>query len=133
MIDVYVGVSSLRHQNLIAQKAPVPGPLLVKALVDTGASHTTIDVALVKQLALVPTGTVSVITPSTGTTPCEMLTYDCGIWVPLQPGFFAPRPFWIAGAAELLHQGFSVLFGWDLLAESTLFYDGKNGTFTLSF
>ncbi len=40
---------------------------------------------------------------------------------------------WVASAAELRHQGFSVLFGRDLLAGSTLHYDGKNGLFTLTF
>jgi hypothetical protein len=111
----------------------IPPPLLVKALVDTGASHTSFDVSIVSQLSLVPTGSVSVITPSTGSTPVEMLSYDIGVHVPFASGITWSKPLWVATAAELNHQGFSVLFGRDLLSESILIYDGQHNIFTLSF
>jgi len=77
---------------------------------------------------------VQVITPTTGTTPCEQLTYDVGIFVPLAKGFQPwAFPFWTVSAAELQHQGISMLFGRDLLGGSTLYYDGVAQTFTLTF
>jgi hypothetical protein len=119
---------------LQAQSAtPPPQPVIAKALIDTGASHTSIDTSLVTQLALSPTGIVSVITPSTGKTPCDMFSYDCGFHVPFPNGTFWSRPLWVATGAELLQQqGFSVLLGRDLLAEGIFIYDGKHNTFTLS-
>jgi hypothetical protein len=134
IIDVFVGVSAQRLAAITKAGGTAPGPILVKALVDTGASHTSFDVDLVGQLGLTtPTGVVSVITPSTGATPHEMFSYDLSFHVPFPDTSIWSRPLWIATAAELKHQGFSVLLGRDLLAEAILIYDGKHGTFTLSF
>jgi hypothetical protein len=133
VFDVWISVSTLRDAALKAANKPVPAPVLVKALIDTGASHTTIDLSLVNQLGLSPGGIVQVITPTTGPIPCDQFTYDVGIYVPLPNGAVWPIPLWIVSAAELLHQGFSVLYGRDLLTQSTLYYDGANGMFTLTF
>lgn len=135
LIDVWVAVSALREATLKAANLPIPTPQLVKALVDTGASHTAIDVGLVNLLGLIPTGTAQIISPTTGATPSTHLTYDVGIYVPLSSPTSSPWPFplWIANAAELKHQGFSVLYGRDLLKHSTLYFDGANGIFTMTF
>ena len=42
-LDVFVAVSSLRHQALLSANSPVPNPLPVRALIDTGASMTCVD------------------------------------------------------------------------------------------
>jgi hypothetical protein len=133
IIDIFLTASSLRLDALKAAGTPAPAPLLVKALVDTGASHTSFDTSIVGQLGLTPTGIVSVITPSTGAVPVDMFSYDLGFHVPFPTGQFWSKALWIATAADLNHQGFSVLLGRDLLAEGMLLYDGKHGTFTLSF
>ena len=105
----------------------------MKALIDTGASHTTMDVSLVSQLGLSPTGMVQVITPTTGSTPCDQFTYDIGLFVPTPNGAGWSVPLWVVSAAELIHQGFAILYGRDLLSQNTLHYDGANGMFTLTF
>jgi hypothetical protein len=129
-----VGVSDLRHKALQQAGKPIPTPVLIKALIDTGASHTVIDSTVISQLGLTPTGSVQVLTPTTGLIPCEQLTYDLGIFVPLakgmQPWAFL---FWTASEADLQHQGFSMLYGRDLLAGSTFHYDGQAQQFTLTF
>jgi len=134
MMDVWVGVSDVRQKALKQAGKPIPPPVLIQALIDTGASHTVIDSALIPQLGLTPRGSVQVLTPTTGPIPCEQLTYDLAIFVPLtkgrQPWAF---PFWIASEADLQHQGFSMLYGRDLLAGSTLYYDGQARQFTLTF
>ena len=134
LIDLWVSVSSARLTALKLEGRNEPPWVLVKALVDTGASHTAIDLELVSQLELTPTGSVYVVTPTTGEIPHTQNTYDVGFHVPLgSEGNVWSFPIWVASAAELRHQGFSVLFGRDLLAGSTLHYDGKNGLFTLTF
>ena len=133
LIDIYLTASAQRLAALAAAGTTAPQPVLAKALVDTGASHTSFDTSIVPQLGLSPTGIVSVVTPSTGATPCEMLSYDLGFHIPFPNGQYWSKPLWVATAADLLHQGFSVLLGRDLLAEGMLIYDGKHNTFTMSF
>jgi hypothetical protein len=135
LIDMWVAVSNLKASVLTAQKAGIPPPVMVKALVDTGASHTTIDTALVNQLGLSATGIVSMITPSTGNKPVDVFSYDVGLHIPSGTlnNLIWSKPLWIATCADLNHQGFSVLLGRDALAEVLLVYDGRHGTFTMSF
>ena len=135
LIDVWIAPSAVRQRALQLEGKPIPNPVLAKALIDTGASHTVVDIGIITQLDLAPTGTMDVITPSTGATPCQQLTYDLAIFVPLSKPYSQPWafPFWVASAAELQHQGFGVLFGRDLLGRSTFFYDGQAQLFTLSF
>ncbi len=133
LIDIYLAVSTQRLAVLSATGKVPPQPILVKALVDTGASHTSIDTSIVKQLDLTPTGVVSVITPSTGAVPCDMFSYDLAFHIPFPTGQYWSKGLWVATAAELNHQGFSVLLGRDLLAEGMLIYDGTHGVFTVSF
>jgi hypothetical protein len=133
LIDIYLTASAQRIAVLNAAGTTPPQPVLAKALVDTGASHTSFDTSIVAQLNVSPTGIVSVITPSTGATPCEMFSYDLGFHIPFPTGQFWSKGLWVATAADLLHQGFGVLLGRDLLSEGMLLYDGKHGTFTLGF
>jgi len=134
LIDVYLAVSALRMQILQAAdpKAALPQPQLVKALVDTGASHTSIDLSVVQSLNLVPTGIASLITPSTGNVPCDALCYDVAIHIPFPTGMLWSQTLWVVTGLELHHQGFDVLLGRDILANGMLIYDGFHGQFTLS-
>src|ERR1043166_8706181 len=110
LMDIYITVSATRQQILKNQAQPVPPPVLARALIDTGASHTVIDNSIVAALGLIPTGVVQVLTPSTGTTPCEQFTYDVGVYVPMPDPKLMPWPFplWVVSAADLQHQGFTV-------------------------
>jgi hypothetical protein len=133
LIDVWVAVSGPRLKLLTDTKQPIPDPVMVKGLVDTGSSHTTIDSLVAKSLGLTPKGVAKMITPSTGPTPSECLTYDVSLHVPLGKALVWSRQAWIVASADLVHQGFSVLIGRDVLAEGLLIYDGKHNVFTMSF
>jgi hypothetical protein len=135
LIDIYVALSAPRlEMPAEADPAqPEPKPVGVKALVDTGASHTSIDVSLVKLLGLVPSGIASVITPTTGNVPCDVPCYDVAFHIPFPNGHFHSFSLWVASAMELQHQGFSVLLGRDILASGMLVYDGVHSMFILSF
>jgi hypothetical protein len=64
-----LGVSKPRRDALVAAGQTVPPTQRITALLDTGASCTTVDPSVITALNLQPTGIASVITPTTGTVP----------------------------------------------------------------
>ena len=72
-------VSDPRRAALVAASRPVPNPILINGLLDTGASSTCIDPAVMQALGLTPTGFVPIVTPSTGSTPHMCEQYDVSI------------------------------------------------------
>jgi predicted aspartyl protease len=77
-----VGVSTARAQALTAANQPIPPTQNIRALIDTGASGTCIDPMVFKALQLQPTGSIPMLTPSTGQTPVDADTYDVAIMIP---------------------------------------------------
>jgi hypothetical protein len=110
----------------------------VRALVDTGASNTCIDPSvLIGQnpagLALTPTGTVSMTTPSTGTTPHIADQYDVALLIPHATLTPLVRLTIAVASVELLAQGFHVLIGRDILKDCVLVYNGTEDLFILAY
>jgi hypothetical protein len=134
VINAFVGVSGPRLAALTKAGVPIPNPVLVRALVDTGASHTVVDPTVMKALGLDPRRIAKTITPSTGATPHKCFTYDISFHVPLgtATSLFS-KLAWEVSSLELKHQGFEVLLGRDILAEGMLVYDGRANTFALAF
>ena len=132
LIDLTVGPSLPRQQALKKAGQPVPPPVRVRGLIDTGASLTAIDPGVLQALSLTPTGTVGVVTPTTGTTPQQLNQYDVQIII-LHPAL--TYSFHVLPVIEsvLGCQGFDVLIGRDMLAECLFVYDGRSGLFTLAF
>lgn len=113
---------------------PIPGPVVTKGLVDTGASCTNIDPNIVAALALEPVGEVSMITPSTGATPITVNQYDIGVTIYASLEQVPMRiPVLPVAQAPLQNQGFEVLIGRDILAQCVLVYNGAMSQYTLSF
>lgn len=133
IIDVVITVSAPRYQVLQAAGLHIPAPQPCKALVDTGASHTTIDPVITQALGLSATGYTQIITPTTGQTPVQLPTYDVGLHIPFGNQQFHTRNPSTVSSAALLHQGFAVLLGRDIMADGLLIYDGKHNLITLSF
>jgi hypothetical protein len=134
LIHVFVGVSEPRHGALLKAGAQVPSPIMVTALVDTGASNTAVDPSVMKSLGLTPRRIAKTITPSTGASPHKCHTYDVSLHVPLgaATALFSKNA-WEVTCLELRHQGFEVLLGRDILADGILVYDGKFNTFSMAF
>lgn len=85
-------------------------------------------------LQLQPTGSVSVLTPSTGKTPVDADTYDVGILIPngSQAGLIIHNM--AVTASELFAaQGFHALIGRDILQQCVLTYNGAISLFTLAY
>ena len=125
LISLSIGVSVSRASALKNLSQPIPNPILVQGLIDTGAS-------LVQSLFLQPTGTSEMLTPSTGNTPKITPVYDISIKIPHGD---ASLDFNSIPAMEsvLLNQGFHVLIGRDILSKCLLIYDGVANLCTLSF
>lgn len=135
IVRAFIGVSFARREVLAAESKAAPNPVPIFALIDTGASNTRVDPSILKQLALSPTGQVSVNTPSTGSATVVTDQYDVIIFIPGAIETHLPLVRQNVGVilSGLVQQGIHALIGRDVLAECLLTYNGPNGTFTLSY
>jgi hypothetical protein len=107
--DLYLAVSVPRENALKAAGLPIPAPILVKGLVDTGASVSGVDPETIEKLGLVATGVTSVLTPSTQEgVPHQARSYDVRLLIPASPAS------WIIPALAVIEsnlkaQGFEVI------------------------
>lgn len=134
VVDMVVGVSGARLSALQLMGHPIPAAQNVRALVDTGASCTCVDPMVFQALGLQPTGSMPMLTPSTGSTPIDAETYDVGIVIPngQQQGLVFPNM--AVSASELfLAQGIHALVGRDILQRCVLTYNGSVAYFTLAY
>lgn len=134
LIHAFVGISEPRFHALQKESKPLPQPIVVKALVDTGASHTAVDPSVIKPLGLSPRRIAKTITPSTGAVAHKCHTYDISIHVPMgEAKALFSKPAWEVTCLDLKHQGFEMLLGRDVLGNCLLVYDGKAGSFSMAF
>ena len=95
-------------------------------MIDTGATGSVIQPALVQQLGLQPVGVVNISTPSSENVPCYQ--YNVRLIFPNNVIVEA-----IAIEAPLRGQQTQCLIGRDVLAHGVLVYTGYINKFTLSF
>jgi predicted aspartyl protease len=106
----------------------------MNALIDTGASCTCVDPAIIQALRLSPTGSTMVLTASTGAQAHVTEQYDVSIQIysamdepPLE------IPMIAVIASDLRAQGIDALIGRDVLSHCLLVYNGDMELFTLAF
>lgn len=129
-------ISAPRERVLREEGVAVPDLVQGRALIDTGASCTSVDPTVLDQLQLTPTGSVHVLTPSTGDNPHITYQYDLAIVIPGAARSDAPLHFPVVPviAADLLQaQGFHALIGRDILRHCVLIYNGKDPYFSLAY
>jgi hypothetical protein len=131
-LQLYVGVSQPKQQVLQQANMPVPQPILIYGLVDTGASTTAIDRGIIQALGLQPTGSMSILTPSTGSTPHPANTFDVSIVIPISSLTFTV-PAMQVFESSLNVQGIQALVGRDILSNCLFVYDGRANIFSLAF
>jgi Aspartyl protease len=134
-LNAVVTVSAARATALKDASVPLPQPVPIRALVDTGASCTCVDPDVLARLQLTPTGKASLNTPSTGGQAQEFDQYDIGLAIPgAAPGaiplFLGTVP---VVAAVLTGQAIQALIGRDILGACVLVYNGTTGLFTLAY
>ena len=130
VLDVQLGNSQTGQQALQQQHQAVPGPLPIRALVDTGADMCVIEDGLARQLNLTLIGfqlLAGGLTGSTasGTTPVP--EYSASLLLP------NGIPFDITAIEISLPSGLQMLIGRDVLAKGSFLYEGLNDRFTLTF
>ena len=127
MCQVRIGVSEPAANLLRQENKPVPNPVEITALIDTGASGTAIKPEVIRQLQLTPRGVTNIATPSSAAHPCNVydvsLTFANGVVVPVITVIEVP----------LEGQVIQGLIGRDVLAHGILIYSGYTNTFSLSF
>lgn len=133
IVRLAVLVSQARREALVKASRPVPAPVIMDGLIDTGASGTCIDISAIQSLQLSPTGSVPNVTPSTGPTPHYCDQYDVSIAVMLSGSNFHVIDTLPVIASQLSHQGHKALIGRDVLSRAILFYNGQAGDLTLCF
>ena len=136
MVDVRVAVPAARALSLQSAGLQVPGPLNLRAEIDTGAGTSCVDLNVCQALNLTPFGTATFLTPSTGANPLVARLYKVHLTVlhltgnPVQ---HLVLPLLTVAQANLAPLGNEVLIGRDLLALCRFLYDGQAGTFRLDY
>jgi hypothetical protein len=136
VVDAAIIVSESRRKVLEEDKSPLPSPQMIRALVDTGASHTCVDPVVLEALGLTATGKTVVVTPTTGVNavPCD--TYDVGFAILAgKPGeAHLILPTWKVSSMQLFEaQGIHALIGRDILSRCILHYNGSQNIFTIAY
>jgi hypothetical protein len=108
-----------------------PQIVTARLLVDTGASHTCLDCAVIQKLGLIPTGQISVHTPTTGGTAQAINQYDVALLIQAHGTLksFLTLP---VGESDFSAQAIDGLLGRDVLAQCLLLYSGPDNVFMLS-
>ena len=129
VIQIIVAVPPPYALKLQQQGHPIPPPVQGSALLDTGATNTCIDQAVLEtQLGLTPTGMGTQLTAA-GPAPAPYFACMLGIPVMGSAQQFLPS---VTGA-QLQGQPYIGLLGRDFLAGKILIYDGLHGTITISW
>jgi hypothetical protein len=135
-VNLLVAPSQPRQDALQKSNLPIPPPLRVRGLLDTGSSKSAIDTHIVQSLGLHPTGSELVHTLSTWGTPHHTITYDVSIMI-LGSGSAIKNTFVVPALAvtesALKYLGFEIVIGRDVLAHCLFVYDGRANLFSVAF
>lgn len=126
IIDVDVAAPLALEEELRRVQQPIPQPVGLAAMIDTGASSSVIQEGLAAQIGLQPIGVAKVNTPSSTNVEC----YEYAV------RFAFPNNVVVAATvieAPLKGQHIQGLIGRDVLEHALLVYIGYTGQFTLSF
>lgn len=127
VIDVLIGLPGSLMDTLRAQNRPVPSPVQVKALIDTGASSSVVQPSVIQQLGLQAIGVVGVNTPSCANVQCGQ--YHAGIFIQT----IGRVDLMSVIEAPLQGQNIQCLIGRDFLQYGMLIYNGPEKQFVLAF
>lgn len=126
LVEVHFLISSDLEKKYIEQKKEIPKPVVIRALIDTGASACVIQKGIPEQLKLEPVGVIKINTPSSKDHECYQ--YFMRMLIPSHSLIYE-GPFI---GAPLDGQDICCLIGRDVLQSGILIYIGYNNQFTLS-
>jgi hypothetical protein len=135
---------TLGRQDLIRRRQahqPIPQPIVVTALLDSGAESTCIDPGIVTRLSLPTSGTGFILAPGIASGPAAFggalphISYDAGLVIlfPNQPRLNLIIPELPVDSLPLLAFGIEAVIGRDVLSTCLLVINGPSGTATLAY
>ncbi|OAI46133.1 hypothetical protein AYO44_11895 [Planctomycetaceae bacterium SCGC AG-212-F19] len=136
VLDILLALSAGEVKRLRHALQPIPQSLAMQALVDTGASHTSVDSHAFQSFGLPAMKVILVSTASTGSTPLPREQYEVSLTILHPTG--DPRlhivldPL-IVTHADLLPAQIPALIGCDLLNRWVFNYDGPRQQFRLTY
>lgn len=134
VIDISVWPSEHHRRTLKKLNKPIPQPINLRAIIDTGASCTVIEPQQLASLNLIPRGTTQFHTPSTGGVASTAPVYDVAlILVHGQTQKFRHFESVPIISATLATHGVQALIGRDILKDCLFVYDGSAGHFSIAF
>jgi len=126
ILEVHFLISRELEEKYKKDNIPIPEPVVVKALIDTGASACVIKKEIPEKLGLNPVGATNITTPSSKNHECYQ--YFMRMVIPSHQ-ILVELPFI---ATPLDGQEISGLIGRDVLKNGILIYIGYANQFTLS-
>lgn len=134
IIQIQIEIPSALAESLRLANQPIPNPVDGIALIDTGATITSIHAALLIGLGINPVGVANV---GTAGGPQQQSTYPARFSFPGTPlpGFELAQVIGcdLTGQTVLNQRPLIGLIGRDVLARAVLVYNGSAGMFSLSF
>jgi hypothetical protein len=131
VVGVMIGMDSANCQALQQSGQPIPRPILVQGIMDTGTDATAVAHRLIHALGLPLYGSAQT---STAAGQVNVGVYEISLSI-VPPGgaaqFTDPRLV----ATELIYAapGIEVLVGLDVILQGILHVDGPGGTFSFTF
>ena len=126
-LQVIISPLEEQLQALAAKGMSLPEPVSGMALIDTGAASTCFDASAASQAGLAIVGTTTL---SSATHTNEEVPVFAGRLLIQMAGFTLNAEH--AAGANLVSQGLIALIGRDILSRCTLFYNGVDGSYSLS-
>ena len=124
LLQVKVDIPQILKESKAIQ--PLPTPVDIQAMIDTGATGTVLKKEIVDSLRMKPVGVVSISTPSSTNVVCNQ--YLVRLLLPNNVTVDA-----VIIAAPLKDQHIQCLIGRDILHHGVFIYTGYMNQFTLSF
>jgi len=126
VVNVNIAVGVAAEAAMRRASSPVPFPVQVVAMIDTGATNTVIRQGLAQQLHLRPVGVTYINTPSSTNVPC----YEYLVRLVFPNNVVGETT---AIEAPLQDQNIQCLIGREVLAHGVFVYIGYSNLFSLSF
>lgn len=135
IVEVQLGLSLQEIRRLRKLGRPVPQPVLLKGMLDTGADVTCADPQSLANLPLPASGAIITHSPALGGQAATLL-HDSGIRLVHPSG--DPRQDYVVEDLLLAEMplgvlGYEMLVGRDVLDHCRFVYDGKAGQFELDY
>jgi hypothetical protein len=133
VIEIFLAASAPRTAAMEESGLTPNPPIGVKALIDTGASCSNVQKAILDRLGLEPVGEALVQTASTGGTPKQVAAYAVQLFLAGVSGGTFDADLRVLAADDLSGLGVEMLLGRDVLGRCLLFCNGPEERFTLAF